>query len=83
MKEINIKVKGMMCEGCENRIKNAVSTINGVESVEIKVNPMDSNNVIGHKKQNIIKLKKTYDVDLILRPDSKIKQGKWDIKIVE
>ncbi len=34
MKEINIKVKGMMCEGCENRIKNAVSTINGVESVE-------------------------------------------------
>ncbi len=54
-----------------------------VSKVEIKVNPMDSNNVIGHKKQNIIKLKKTYDVDLILRPDSKIKQGKWDIKIVE
>ena len=48
-----------------------------VDKVEIKVNPIDSNNVIGHKKQNIIKLKKTYDVDLILRPDSKIKQGKW------
>ena len=54
-----------------------------VSKVEIKVNPIDSNNVVGHKKQNIIKLKKTYDVDLILRPDSKIKQGKWDIKIVE
>ena len=31
LKEIEIKVKGMMCEGCENRIKNALSTINGVE----------------------------------------------------
>ena len=34
LKEIEIKVKGMMCEGCENRIKNALSTINGVEKVE-------------------------------------------------
>jgi len=23
MKEIIFKVKGMMCEGCENRVKNA------------------------------------------------------------
>ena len=29
-----IKVKGMMCGGCENRVKNAVGTIDGVESVE-------------------------------------------------
>lgn len=34
MKEINLKVEGMMCEGCENRIKNALSNIEGVESVE-------------------------------------------------
>ena len=54
-----------------------------VRKVEIKVNPVDSNNVIGHKKQNLIKLKATYDVDLILEPDSKIKQGKWEIKIIE
>lgn len=33
MKEINIKVNGMVCGGCENRVKNAISTIEGVESV--------------------------------------------------
>ena len=34
MKELEIKVKGMVCEGCENRVKNALSTIDGVDSVE-------------------------------------------------
>ena len=33
MKEINIKVSGMICGGCENRVRNAISTIEGVESV--------------------------------------------------
>ena len=34
MKETQIKVNGMVCEGCENRVKNALSTIDGIESVE-------------------------------------------------
>ena len=34
MKETIIKVEGMMCTGCENRIQNAVSEIKGVESVK-------------------------------------------------
>lgn len=34
MNEIKIKVKGMVCEGCQNRLKNALLTIYGVESVE-------------------------------------------------
>ena len=34
MKEIRIKVKGMVCQGCENRVKNALSTIEGLEKVE-------------------------------------------------
>ena len=34
MKKIEIKVKGMVCEGCENRIQNALKKINGVENVE-------------------------------------------------
>ena len=54
-----------------------------VSKVEITVNPIDSNNVIGHKKNNVTKLKNTYDVDLILKQDNKIKQGKWLIKIIE
>ena len=34
MREINLKVEGMACTGCENRVKNALSTLDGVESVE-------------------------------------------------
>ena len=33
MKETIIKVKGMVCEGCENRVQNALKTIEGVEEV--------------------------------------------------
>ena len=34
MKEINLKVEGMMCTGCENRIQNAVKNMNGIKSVK-------------------------------------------------
>ena len=34
MKETILKVNGMECGGCENRIKNALSTIEGIESVD-------------------------------------------------
>ncbi len=34
MKELEIKVKGMVCGGCENRVKNALKEIEGVENVE-------------------------------------------------
>lgn len=33
MKEIEINVKGMVCGGCEKRVRNAVSSIEGVENV--------------------------------------------------
>lgn len=33
MKEFIIKVEGMVCNGCENRVKNALKDINGVENV--------------------------------------------------
>lgn len=33
MKETIINVKGMGCNGCENRVKNAIKNINGVENV--------------------------------------------------
>ena len=54
-----------------------------VKEVEVTVNPIDSNNVIGHKKENILKLKNTYDVDLILKQDESIKQGKSKIEVVK
>ena len=39
MKNIVIKVTGMHCSGCENRIKNVLSDIEGVE--EVKANYKD------------------------------------------
>ena len=33
MKETIIKVEGMVCNGCENRVQNALKNIDGVEKV--------------------------------------------------
>lgn len=33
MKETIIKVEGMVCGGCENRVVNALKTIDGIENV--------------------------------------------------
>lgn len=33
MKEIILKVEGMVCNGCENRVQNALQNIDGVASV--------------------------------------------------
>ena len=54
-----------------------------VKEVEVTVNPIDVNNVIGHKKENVQKLKDTYDVDLIVNSDKKIKQGKSKIEVTK
>jgi len=52
-----------------------------VKEVEIRANPEDINNIIGHKKENIIKLKEIYEVDVIIKPDEEIKQGKFEIVV--
>ena len=54
-----------------------------VKEVQITVNPIDANNVIGHKKENIKKLKDTYDVDLIVKQDRAMKQGKSKVEVVK
>lgn len=33
MKEIVLKVEGMMCSGCENRVKNSLKNLDGVNDV--------------------------------------------------
>lgn len=33
MKNIELKVEGMMCSGCENRVRNALENIEGVQNV--------------------------------------------------
>ena len=54
-----------------------------VKEVEVTVNPVDANNVIGHKKENVKNLKELYDLNLVLKQDSKMKQGKSKIEITE
>lgn len=33
MKEVILKVEGMMCGGCENRVQNSLKTIEGINEV--------------------------------------------------
>jgi len=54
-----------------------------VKEVEVTVNPIDVNNVVGHKRENALKLKDTYDVILKVKQDKNIKQGKSQIKITQ
>ena len=38
MKELKLKINGMVCGGCENRVKSALSSIDGVESIDANHN---------------------------------------------
>lgn len=38
MKELKLKVEGMVCEGCGNRVKSAISLMDGVENVDANHN---------------------------------------------
>lgn len=37
MKNIELKIEGMKCEGCVNRIKNALSTMKGIDSFDLSL----------------------------------------------
>lgn len=54
-----------------------------VKEVVVTVNPADVNNVIGQKKDNINNLRDVYDVNLVVKADEKIKQGKSKIEITK
>lgn len=54
-----------------------------VKEVEIELNPRDVNHVIGHKKENIIKLKEFYEVDVKIIQNEKKTPGKFDVRILK
>lgn len=54
-----------------------------VKKVQVTVNPQDANNVIGHKRENIEKLKEMYALDLSVKQDKNIKQGKLELEVIE
>lgn len=54
-----------------------------VIEAEILVNPANANNVIGHKRENILKLKETYDLDLKVKQTETIKPGSFKLNILK
>ncbi len=54
-----------------------------VKKVKIKANDININNIIGHGKENILKLKEIYDVDVVIEKDDNIKPGKFELEILE
>lgn len=54
-----------------------------VREIEVIVNPENANNISGHKKENIRKLKEIYDVDLKVKQDPNMCKGNFDIKVLK
>lgn len=64
-----------------DKIADTIKSVNSkVKDVKIEVNPSDINNAVGHKKVNRKKINETYDINLIVKSNKKVKQGK--IKLV-
>lgn len=51
MDTLIIKVKGMVCSGCENRLQNALKRINGVEEV------------VADYKKELVTIKTSLEID--------------------
>lgn len=65
-----------------DEIVNKIKKINTkVMQVKIIANPENINNIIGHKKENMLKLKDIYELDVMVEPDEKIKKGKFKMEI--
>ena len=63
-------------------IVNKIKTFNTkVKEVEIIVNPQNVNNVVGYKRENILKLKEMYNVDIVVKQDIKYPIEKIDINV--
>ena len=67
-----------------DKIVNKIRSFNTkVKEVEIRISPDDVNNVVGYKRENILKLKDYYDVDAKVKQDEKMKKGKIDIRVTK
>lgn len=54
-----------------------------VKLVQVRANPVNINNIIGHKKENIEKLNQIYDVEVKVVADEKIKPGHFKVEILK
>ena len=63
-----------------DNIANEIKKVNSnVSHIQIDVNPSDINNAVGHKRINIERINDTYNTDLKINSNSKIKKGKLKI----
>lgn len=70
----------MWYDSIAEKIKNINSK---VKKIEIAVNPANVNDVIGHKKVNIQKLKDFYELDVVVTPNENINVGDFKINVLE
>lgn len=54
-----------------------------VIEAEIVVNPVNVNNVSGHKKENINKFKDLYDIQIRVKQDSNIPEGTFEMNVIK
>lgn len=54
-----------------------------VMQVKISANAENINNIIGHKKENVLKLKEIYDVDVTVEANEDVKPGKFKMEILK
>ena len=67
-----------------DRILEKIKRLNiKVIKAEVTVNPVNVNNIIGHKKENLKKLKELYDLEVKITQDKKIKPGKFKLNILQ
>ena len=67
MKEVIIKVEGMMCSGCENRVQNALKEIEGVDTV------------VANHEEGTVKVTLVSDVDVTVLNET-IEDLGFDVK---
>lgn len=67
-----------------DKITEEIKKINAkVIKVEIEANKENINNIVGHKKENINKLKDTYALVAIVKENNTIKPNKFKINVLE
>ena len=67
-----------------DRIVEKIKSYNvKVKEVKIEANPKDIENIKGKEESNLIKLNDTYDVELKLEENAKIKEGQLKMQILK
>lgn len=59
MKEIKLKIEGMHCKGCSNRLEKVLNNTNGIEKAEVNFEQKEATITYNESQTNIEKIKGT------------------------